>query len=122
MPSPKLVRIRRNKSKIIQDCDIYIGREVYRGGWNLPRSKWANPFTIKQSGSVGKACLLYYYYLRSISMMRIQFYSSLDPLIFEYHSFNYEIYCYSFSLAYFFGLPFPSNILSIMFWKFLDEL
>jgi hypothetical protein len=25
---------------------VYIGRAMYRGGWRLPRSKWANPFLI----------------------------------------------------------------------------
>ena|SRR3972149_1870956 len=26
---------------------LYIGRNIYMGGWKLPKSKWANPFTLK---------------------------------------------------------------------------
>lgn len=39
-----IVRIRREYGQIIQDCDVYIGRRIFRGGWNLPESKWHNPF------------------------------------------------------------------------------
>ena len=42
---PTVVRIRRNwKGEILQDCDVYIGRAVHRGGWDLPCSDWNNPF------------------------------------------------------------------------------
>ena len=44
---PRVVRIGRRGGKVLQDCDIYIGRAVQRGGWNLEASKWANPFKIK---------------------------------------------------------------------------
>lgn len=63
MTNPKLVRIRRNKEGIIQDCDVYIGRANNQGGWNLPRSKWHNPYTIKQYGSAEKVCGLYFKYI-----------------------------------------------------------
>lgn len=56
---PKVVKMRRTKDKIIQDCDIYIGRANNMGGWNLPQSKWANTFKVKEVGSVHKACELY---------------------------------------------------------------
>ena len=39
-----VVRIRRKGGKIVQGCDVYIGRKVTMGGWDLKRSKWANPF------------------------------------------------------------------------------
>lgn len=42
----RVVRLKRSKGKIIQDCDVYIGRACNRGGWNLPTSKWANPFPL----------------------------------------------------------------------------
>ena len=42
---PTVVRIRRNRAgEILQDCDVYIGRAVHRGGWDLPCSDWHNPF------------------------------------------------------------------------------
>lgn len=44
LPETKVVRIRRRNNKIIQDCDIYIGRRCFNGGWQLPTSKWHNPF------------------------------------------------------------------------------
>lgn len=43
---PRVVKLRRHNNKIVQGCDIYIGRECKRGGWDLPSSKWANPFTL----------------------------------------------------------------------------
>ncbi|AEQ32614.1 hypothetical protein [Acanthamoeba polyphaga mimivirus] len=63
MTNPKLVRIKRNKHGIIQDCDTYIGREICMGGWNLPQSKWHNPFTIKKYGSVKIVCDMYIKYI-----------------------------------------------------------
>ena len=30
---------------------VYIGRAMYQGGWRLPASKWANPFTIGRDGT-----------------------------------------------------------------------
>lgn len=59
-----VVRIKRAGGKIIQDCDIYIGRRCTLGGWDLPESKWANPFTIKECGSAEEACRRYEDYLR----------------------------------------------------------
>lgn len=47
-----VVCLRRSGGKIIQNCDVYIGRRITMGGWNLPQSKWANPFKISDcSGS-----------------------------------------------------------------------
>ena len=40
----RLVRMRRSGGKIVQDSDVYIGRDQYQGGWSLAKSKWANPF------------------------------------------------------------------------------
>jgi len=41
-----VVRIRRKGGEIVQDCDVYIGRKCNMGGWNLPDSKWANPYKV----------------------------------------------------------------------------
>ena len=60
---PKLVRIKRNKNGIVRSCDLYIGRACYYGGWALPQSKWHNPFTVKQYGSVEKVCEMYLEYI-----------------------------------------------------------
>ena len=45
-----VVRIRRSRGMVVQDCDVYIGRRMTMGGWNLPQSKWANPYPVKQYG------------------------------------------------------------------------
>ena len=44
---PTVVRLKRTvKDGIVQDCDVYIGREVGRGGWSLKRSPWHNPYKL----------------------------------------------------------------------------
>lgn len=45
---PTVVRLKRKNGKIVQDCDIYIGRRIYMGGWRLDQSKWANPYIIRK--------------------------------------------------------------------------
>ncbi len=37
---PCVVRLLRNQTGIIQDCDIYLGPEWKKGDWNLQGSKW----------------------------------------------------------------------------------
>lgn len=59
MSTTSIVRIRRHKGDIVQSCDVYIGRAVRRGGWDLPASKWANPFTVAQCGSAEAAVAEY---------------------------------------------------------------
>lgn len=39
-----VVHLCRKNGKVVQDCDIYIGRMCTMGGWDLKQSKWANPF------------------------------------------------------------------------------
>ena len=57
-----VIRLKRKDGQIIQDCDIYIGRACNMGGWNLPESKWHNPFTSKNYGD--RAIILYEEYIR----------------------------------------------------------
>ena len=42
----RVVRIRRKGGAVVQDCDVYIGRQMTQGGWMLTTSEWANPFKI----------------------------------------------------------------------------
>lgn len=60
----QVVAIQRKNGQIIVGCDVYIGRQCYRGGWNLPKSPFANPFTVKKCGSVEKAVEKYEEYIR----------------------------------------------------------
>nr|DBA11589.1 TPA_asm: ORF49 [Malaco herpesvirus 2] len=62
---PIVVRLKRKNGTIVQDCDLYIGREIHRGGWNLPQSDWANPFTIERCGSAKEAVRCYENYIRN---------------------------------------------------------
>ena len=61
----KVVRIRRKDGMIIQGCDIYIGRRMTMGGWNLEESPFANPYKIKEYGSADIVCALYETYIRN---------------------------------------------------------
>ena len=64
----KVVRLLRKGGKIVQDCDVYIGRSVKRGGWNLEASIWANPF--KRTPYVpGSTLAAYEKYVRSSTVL-----------------------------------------------------
>lgn len=69
MSDTKVVRIRRKGGEIVQNCDIYIGRRMTMGGWNLPQSKWHNPYRTKECGSVEKACEMYEQYIRNSELI-----------------------------------------------------
>ncbi|XP_076040731.1 uncharacterized protein LOC143025011 [Oratosquilla oratoria] len=60
---PTVVRIRRMGGKTVQDCDVYIGRHMYQGGWRLKKSEWYNPHSVKKCGSALEACLKFAEYL-----------------------------------------------------------
>ena len=60
----QVVRIRRSRGEVVQDCDVYIGGAVQRGGWELAVSPWNNPFNKWNSGSSEAACRQYEIYLR----------------------------------------------------------
>lgn len=55
----RVVRLQRKGGQVVQSCDVYIGRRWTMGGWNLPQSKWANPFTARKAGSAAEAVRLY---------------------------------------------------------------
>jgi hypothetical protein len=60
----RVVRMQRSGGRVVQSCDVYIGRRWTMGGWDLPQSKWANPFTVKKAGSAAKAVELYEEHIR----------------------------------------------------------
>ena len=59
-----VVRLKRRNGELIQGCDVYIGRQISRGGWDLPASKWANPFTVAACGTAAEAVRRYEAYVR----------------------------------------------------------
>ena len=60
----RVVKLKRNGGKIVQDCDIYIGRAMYMGGWKLPKSKWCNPYKVGEDGSREEVLKKYEKYVR----------------------------------------------------------
>ncbi len=46
-----VVHLHRRGDHVIQDCDVYIGRANFLGGWQLAQSKWHNPFKPKDIAS-----------------------------------------------------------------------
>lgn len=66
MSSPTVVRIRREGGKIVEPCDVYIGRKVQTGGWQLAWSKWAIPHQLsKKHPTAAKVLPAYEAYVRS---------------------------------------------------------
>ncbi len=66
MKETTVVRIRRKGGIIVQNCDIYIGRALTMGGWNLEESKWHNPFKLTDyNNDVNLVLEKYETYLRS---------------------------------------------------------
>ena len=56
-----VVRLRRQKDgTILQDCDVYIGRQCTMGGWNLKQSKWHNPFKVGRDCKTVEECVAKY--------------------------------------------------------------
>jgi len=44
--STRVVHLKRKNGKVIQNCDVYIGRRCTFGGWDLQESIWANKFRL----------------------------------------------------------------------------
>lgn len=63
--SPTVVHLKRKDGKVVQDCDVYIGRRLTMGGWNLKDSIWANPFKIDEENTREQVLEKYEKYLRS---------------------------------------------------------
>lgn len=62
-----MVKLERKGGELIQGCDVYIGRAVERGGWDLPQSKWGNPFPSQSRDVTSKMASIQKYeqYIRS---------------------------------------------------------
>ena len=76
-PLPTVVKLRRRDDKVIQDCDVYIGREVkHEGSWNLDESKWANPYKIAEFETREECLAKYETHIRNTP----ELWNSLDEL------------------------------------------
>ena len=63
--TPFVVRLRKEKGKTIQDCDVYIGNAVFNSNWSLEESKWCDPFHQEWSLSVAERKKKYRDYITS---------------------------------------------------------
>ena len=45
--SPQVVHLKKEKGKIVQDCDVYIGNEISNLSWQLMESKWHDPYHMR---------------------------------------------------------------------------
>lgn len=61
----RVVRCRKRNGVIQDKFDVYIGRRINRGGWDLPASKWANPFSTAGGLSIEEVLAKYEAYLLS---------------------------------------------------------
>jgi len=66
--SPTVVHLKRKDGKVVVDCDLYIGRAMYQGGWKLSASKWANPYKVVDGSPEARtrALQLYEAHVRSL--------------------------------------------------------
>lgn len=66
-----LVKMKRTKERIIQGCDVYIGRRLNMGEWKLEQSKWANPFKVPKDGNLSEVLRKYKeYVLKNEDLMK----------------------------------------------------
>ena len=42
-----MVHLKKEKGKIVQDCDVYIGNGISNSSWQLMESKWHNPYHMR---------------------------------------------------------------------------
>lgn len=69
---PTVVRLRIKGGAIVQNCDVYIGRQQTQGGWNLPTSVWHNPYKVRECKSVDDACRRYEKNIRADKQLMLQ--------------------------------------------------
>lgn len=65
MASPSVVHLKRRGGVEVVSCDVYIGRAANMGGWNLPASKWANPFTLAKYNDRDRVLAEYEAFIRA---------------------------------------------------------
>ena len=51
MTAPRVVSLKGRKPQTLGDNEVYIGHRCTRGGWDLPESRWANPFRVRRDGT-----------------------------------------------------------------------
>lgn len=62
MERPTRIKLKMYKGEVVTPYDVHITRSCYMGGWKLNKSKWHNPFSVKEHGLEG-ALNLYWEYM-----------------------------------------------------------
>ena len=44
---PRVVQLKKEKGKTVQDCDVYIGNEISNLSWQPMETKWHNPYHVR---------------------------------------------------------------------------
>jgi hypothetical protein len=65
MAEASVVHLKIKGGIVVQDCDVYIGRPMYQGGWRLPGSRWANPYRIGKDGDRARVLAQYEAHVRA---------------------------------------------------------
>jgi hypothetical protein len=62
---PKVINLRGRAPRVVPEGAVYVGGRIKRGGWDLPQSKWANPFKIGRDGTREEVLAQYERWLRA---------------------------------------------------------
>ena len=65
MATPTRVQMKMKQGEVVNAYDEYLGRCCYRGGWQLSKSPFANPFPIGKEYTREQSLNLYRGYLTS---------------------------------------------------------
>lgn len=71
----KVSHLKMEKGQVVQGCEVYIGRQMNMGGWNLTKSKWANPYKVGKDGNIFEVLDKYEQHIRTTSL-----YNELEEL------------------------------------------
>lgn len=72
--STRVINIRDLRPRgVLPPNHVYVGRAFYRNGWELPCSRWANPFIVEANDhDHSKACAKYKEYILKQNQSTIQ--------------------------------------------------
>jgi len=62
---PKVINLRSRKLRVLLEREEYIDDRRHRRGWDLPKTKWANPFKIGHDGTRDEIIAKYETWLRA---------------------------------------------------------
>ena len=109
---PTVVRIKMKGGTVVQGCDVYIGRKVTQGGWNLAASVWENPYTANKNFPVEHVVAKYDIYIRELikkNPEQMMYY--LKNLVSQGHSLTLGCWCKSDKAGNYKDLPCHGDVI-----------